>query len=379
VTDPRLSLARCVGEVDRFFSDAWDRRVHLHRGEGFGDLLTLEDVDRIVATTGLRAPAFRLVKDGATLPQSSYTRAARVGSRDISDLIDVARVHAEFDDGATIVLQGLHRYWEPVTRLARDLELVLTHPVQANAYLTPPVAQGLRVHDDPHDVFALQTHGRKHWVTYDDDGNPTLDVELDPGDALYVPRGTPHAARTVDEASIHLTIGVKVLTWADVARSALKDLDSAALEQALPAGFANDPDGFGQLVASRLKEVAHELGGIDGAAVAAAVTRSFWRNRPPLLDGQLAQLLALDAITDATGVALRPAAVCRLDTRDDRARLQLGDRQLLLPGAAEPALRCILERGRLRVRDLEPFLDEQGRLVLVRRLVREGLLVADLG
>ena len=106
----------------------------------------------------LRAPAFRLVSKGATLPQSSYTRTARIGSRTISDLIDVGRVYDHFAGGATIVLQGLHPYWTPVAQLCRALEDRLTHPIQANAYVTPPVGQGLRVHAYAHDVFALQTH-----------------------------------------------------------------------------------------------------------------------------------------------------------------------------------------------------------------------------
>jgi bifunctional lysine-specific demethylase and histidyl-hydroxylase NO66 len=71
------------------------------------------------------------VLHATTLPLSAYTRKARVGSRDIDDLIDVGRVHSLFAEGATIVLQGLHRYWSPVTDLCRGLELCLSHPAQA--------------------------------------------------------------------------------------------------------------------------------------------------------------------------------------------------------------------------------------------------------
>ena len=73
---------------------------------------------------------------------------------------------AEFEDGATIVLQGLHLNWQPLAEFCRSLEAELGHPAQANAYFTPRSAQGLPVHHDTHDVFSLQVAGEKtSWVS----------------------------------------------------------------------------------------------------------------------------------------------------------------------------------------------------------------------
>jgi lysine-specific demethylase/histidyl-hydroxylase NO66 len=55
-------------------------------------------------------------------------------------------------------------------------------------------------------------------------------------------------------------------------------------------------------------------------------------------------------------------------------RVLLADRELRLPGFVEPALNAIRDAGQVAVADLDPYLDETSRLVLVRRLVREGLL-----
>jgi ribosomal protein L16 Arg81 hydroxylase len=49
-----------------------------------------------------------------------------------------------------------------------------------------------------------------------DGAEPLLDVELEAGDALYLPRGYVHAALTTDVDSVHLTIGVLSTTWYDV-------------------------------------------------------------------------------------------------------------------------------------------------------------------
>ncbi len=379
MTDPHATLSRCVGDVDDFGREHWGRAPLLHAGAdpaGFADLLSVDHVDHLVSSTGLRAPAFRLVRGGKTLPAARYLRRARVGSRPIDDLADAGKVFAEFADGATIVLQGLQRYWPPLAVFCRALEQALSHPVQANAYLTPPVAAGLNVHADAHDVFALQTHGRKQWAVYWDpaDTDPR-DLTLAPGDALYLPRGTRHAARTVDAASLHITIGVRATTWHDVAKQAVASLaqDPAHVEP-LPLGFAGEPATFSAQVAARLRDLARALEKVAAGDVARATVEGFLAGRAPLLDGQLCDLLELDAITDDTPLRRRLGAVCALRPRGDRAELLLGDRTLSLPAHAEAPLRAVIAAEVLRPRELAAHLDEPGRLVLARRLVREGLL-----
>ena len=58
------------------------------------------------------------------------------------------------------------------------------------------------------------------------------------GDCLYLPRGYPHAAETVDQHSDHLTIGLVAVTWQRVLRKAI-DAEVAAgrLTDSLPVGL----------------------------------------------------------------------------------------------------------------------------------------------
>jgi hypothetical protein len=56
----------------------------------------------------------------------------------------------------------------------------------------------------------------------------------------------------------------------------------------------------------------------------------------------------------------------------------LGDRRLDMPGWLESAMRAVRSSDRFAVRDLTPAIADAGsRLVLVRRLTREGLLLAE--
>jgi hypothetical protein len=127
-------------------------------------------------------------------------------------------------------------------------------------------------------------------------------------------------------------------------------------------------------VADQLGEVRRRLDKLDPGAVAAAAADRFWAGRPPILTGQLQQLLGLERIGQDTVVRRRPAAGCRLRRREDRLEVLLGDRALHMPARLEPVMRTILASDRLAVGDLAGHLDPPSRLVLVRRLVVEGLL-----
>lgn len=375
------ALARCVGDLGRFVGEHW-ARAPLYRPQAdaaaFADLFSLGDVDHILSSTTPRYPAFRMVKEGKQLDPRSYTRSGRVGGQPVDDLADPGSVYELFHNGATIVLQSLHRFWPPLTRLSRDLELALTHPVQVNAYITPPASQGLGVHHDEHDVFVLQVYGRKRWDVHDPDGKPEdrlIVAELAPGDCLYIPQRFPHSAWTAATASVHLTVGVVPTTWEDVLRRAVTSVVEDALSgEPLPAGFAADPAALIAGVAEQLAEVRRRLDKLDPGAIAAAAADRFWSSRPPLLAGQLQQLLALEEIGEDTVVRRRPGAVCRLRQREDRLEVLLGDRVLHMPERLAPVMQVILASDRLAIGDLAGHLDPPSRLVLVRRLVREGLL-----
>jgi bifunctional lysine-specific demethylase and histidyl-hydroxylase NO66 len=375
------ALARCVGDPGRFVDEHWARAPLFRPGAdaaAYADLFSLGDVDHILSSTTPRYPAFRMVKDGRQLDRRSYTRSGRVGGQPVDDLADPRRLYELFYGGATIVLQSLHRFWPPLSRFGRDLELALTHPVQVNAYLTPPASQGLGVHRDEHDVFVLQVYGRKRWDVHDPDGRPEdrlIVAELAPGDCLYIPQRFAHAARTAATASVHLTVGVVPTTWADaMRREVISAVEDALSGEPLPAGFAADPAPLTAGVAERLAEVRRRLDKLDPGAIATAAADRFWTSRPPHLSGQLQQLLRLEEIGEDTVVQTRPGAVCRLRQREDRLEVLLGDRTLHLPARLAPAMQAILASERLAVGDLATHLDPPSRLVLVRRLVREGLL-----
>lgn len=380
---PTAALARLVGDPSRFARQTFGRApLHVRSGDAaaFADLLGLDDVDRLVTASGLRAPAFRVVRDGTTLARDRVTRRARVGSRPIDDLLDVPAVLDAFADGATIVLQGLHRTWEPVGRFCRELEAALCHPVQANAYLTPPVAQGLDLHEDAHDVFAVQTHGSKRWVVHAPGSPEPWDLVLDRGDVLYLPAGTRHAAQTRDEPSLHLTLGVRTIRWRDLVRDVVEDaLRHEELDGSLPAGWVDDDPAT--LVAALERSLATVRAGledqVDPAGTIGRAADAFREARAPDRRGSLHDLLALQRLHDDRPLRRRAHVPVRLTVDGEVASLRLADRTLELPAVVAPVLERIARSEVFRPVELDALIDHDSRLVLCRRLVREGWLTVD--
>ncbi len=360
----------------------------LERGEPgrFDGVLSDADVERLVCETAIRSPAFRLVRDGAQLPLSGYTRDIpwRPGSFAGTAVVD--RVAAEHAAGATLVLQALHLHHHPAALYCRGLEIALGWPVQANAYCTPAASQGFAVHHDTHDVFVLQVSGRKRWRIYapvlelplkdqrwsaewaGDVGEPPHDITLRAGDSLYIPRGWPHEAAAADVGSLHITVGLHPPTRLEAMRAALAACaDDIAFRYALGAD--------GELPADLVERLAARLASDD---VARRARRRFVDSRRPILDGQLTQVRALGALTVDTPLQRRPTVIADLepDLEGGGVALRFEGKLVAFPAKAAEAVAAVHgAQGSFRAAQLPGRLDGAGRLVLVKRLVREGFLL----
>ncbi|MGB0101482.1 MAG: cupin domain-containing protein [Nocardioides sp.] len=360
------------GDAQTFLAKVWASRVHLHRTDpdGLVGLLSLDDADHLLTSTAIRTPAIRLAQDGSVLPESSYTRGATLAGKPVTGLVDARKALVLFDGGATVVFQGLQRYWPPLTRLVAELELELGHPCQANAYLTPPGSQGFAVHSDSHDVFVFQTAGSKLWEVHGEDGPE--EVRLEPGLSMYLPTGTPHAARAQDTVSLHVTLGINQLTWRGLLERTLASVVAGVPDDHLPAGYLDDPALLAGELADRLTTVADDVRRVDAATAVETEIRRFLTSRPPRLGGGLHDVLGRDTVDASTVLRRRPGHPCVLLERGDVVEVLLGDRSMTVPAWIRPALEAVRSRETFTVADLP--LDPQSNLVLCRRLIREGLL-----
>ncbi|MEH1130693.1 cupin domain-containing protein [Micromonospora sp. CPCC 206061] len=400
----RPALARCVAlPATRFAAVHWGRMPLLSRaaelgGSGFTDLLSPDDVDELLSRRGLRTPFLRVAKDGHVVAPGRYTGSGGAGA-EIGDQVLDERILALYADGATLVLQGLHRMWPPLIDFANDLGDQLGQPLQVNAYLTPSGNQGFATHYDTHDVFVLQVDGRKHWrvhepVVHDPlerqpwgghadevaavaEGPPVLDAVLSPGDALYLPRGWLHSASAEGVRSLHLTVGVRALTRYSIVEALLAmAADEPALRGGLPFGLdVADADQIAPELTETVKALRDWLDTAAPAAVADLLRARAWPAARPAPIRPLRQAATIDALGLDTRVAPRPGLRWQLVPEGtDRVALRVFDRTLSLPGECAIAVRALLSGGVSRVGDLPGLEADEDRLLLARRLLRESIL-----
>jgi hypothetical protein len=412
--DPR-TFARDIWGRAALLSPREDLPVGLPGELAVCDLFGPDAVDELVSRRGLRTPFLRVAKDGVTLGDAAFTAGGGVGAG-IADQVSDDKLLRLFGGGATIVLQGLHRLWPPLVEFSQALAADLGHPVQVNAYVTPPQSRGFDDHYDVHDVFVLQVDGEKRWRVHEPvheaplrdppwtdhrsaveaaaRTEPVIDVVLRPGDCLYLPRGYLHAATALGETSTHLTFGVH--TWTrhhladELVRAALRVLaDDVDTRRSLPLGVtigdacdvADEVEATRRALTDALEKVPTDVVAVRLAQRSRAAGRA-----APV--GPLAQLRAASRIGDPdVPLRLRPHLAAALDNAPDGdghpvLRSRAGDVDLTVSDV--PAVERLLAAARPTtaatptgppdtVADVLMDLDPE----LVRRLVLAGVLVPE--
>ena len=370
-----------------FENDYYEQRLfHIRRKASayYSDLLTVSDLDIVLGTHSAGHRDIKLVRADGDVASREYTNdAGRVQP------LEVAK---HFDDGATVIFNQIHTRVPSLARLCVALGRRFSSRVQTNVYLTPPDAQGFAPHWDTHDVFVLQLSGRKRWSIYDtrvrlplrgqrfERGTPpggvSNEFELGPGSALYLPRGLMHSARSTGQASLHITLGLTAFTWAEflVESVTAAALEEESLRRNLPRGFARA--GFPVAERERLfrEKLAFLQSRFDPEVVWRRFTGEVLATDVPLFTDLLSQRLRQDRLTPGSRVRRRAGLLTEAVTDGETCLLRFCDRELRLPVGVWPALRFATTADEFAVQDLPDCLDVEGKLTLVTRLVKEGIL-----
>jgi bifunctional lysine-specific demethylase and histidyl-hydroxylase NO66 len=393
-----LSRLIAVGEED-FASRYWGRRALLSRtgdlgATGFADLLDAAAIDELVSERGLRTPFLRVAKAGSTLADKTFTAPGGVGAT-IADQVSDDRLTRLFADGSTLVLQALHRSWPAVLAFCQELAAELGHPVQANAYITPPQNQGFSDHYDVHDVFVLQIEGEKRWLIHepvlesplrDQPWNdrrtaverraaepPVIEAVLRPGDCLYLPRGFLHAAQALGGISTHLTIGVHVWTRYAVAerlvQQAIRTLASdAGVRASLPLGVEFTDGAVDDEIEAVKQALVSAIEQADPEVLTAGLRTAARGTSRAAPIGPLAQFRTAAELAGNSLVELRAHLAASIERRrDGTALLRSRADDLRLDGDDVTVVQTLLANGSMTASELG--------LDLARRLVLAGVAV----
>ncbi len=374
-----------------FLNDYWLRR-HLHRNGRpgqFAHLLAPANVEFLAASlTGPQAAWVSLVRGGEDLNLAAVKGA--------NGLISISRLRKARASGFTILLTSLHRRWPAIASFCRSLEaellergVALSHPIVANAYATPPAAQGFKAHFDDHEILVLQIAGRKRWRLYapvqeaplsveplrpEQLGPPVVELDLNPGDILYLPRGCPHDATAAAEATLHLTLAIHCHTWLDLAIALMRrEASFRATLPAIPGISSGQAAGWSKGLKQRLDQLANTTRVAE--SVAAAFREAFIMGIEPAAQLSAEAPPPQAQLGPTTRVGLCPGSFFGFDVGRD------GSSILYFPGGkcsgtAEhaPAFRYIVEHPSFTIGEL-PGIDAAVGLKIAGDLVAQGYLV----
>ncbi|WP_208621937.1 JmjC domain-containing protein, partial [Streptomyces recifensis] len=154
-------------------------------------------------------------------------------------------------------------------------------PSEVVAFLTPAGKDGYLPHHDPVDLFIVQLEGTKRWklwdlpaqrdgdnASYTDEelGEPVIEVLLEPGDVLYLPYNTPHAAAAEDQVSLHLSIMMRPRMWKDLLRETFEQAASGPEFNQYPHIGALRDAGTEALFRQKIAALAARMDALDSGA-----------------------------------------------------------------------------------------------------------------
>jgi ribosomal protein L16 Arg81 hydroxylase len=221
----RINFADITAPVppQEFLARFWTREAVLLRVEGrtFDRYFGWDAVNSVLNTSDLGPGTVKVARNDHAVPPGEYTTS--LGGQTV---VNPRAVLTLFDDGASFGITGAESYWPALRAVVDGIYDALLESPHANVYCSPPNTQGFHCHFDQHEVFVLQVEGTKHWRVFKptieapavswrmEDAPavlataPYLDVVLQKGDVLYVPRGHWHYAVAQDSMSLHVTVGV---------------------------------------------------------------------------------------------------------------------------------------------------------------------------
>lgn len=379
--------------IATFLSEYWEKRpLYVARPlpQWCRELLSIDDLDALISHT---SPPEGASQDDLVRLSDAYGVEYQSIERGPDGRPDMSAVYRAYAKGWSLAVYGLQRRWTPVAGLASRVASEIGQRMHVNLYLTPSGSRGLNAHADPHDVIVLQLEGRKSWRVFapqyllpleaqvtvlkrDELGAAVLETTTEPGQILYLPRGFIHQAGRTEAPSMHLTIGFHPLRWLDLLEVGLRVVAErdVRFRRAVPSFEPGDESAADNTE----REFASLLQAVQGRDVALEAMRRCLgahirtlRTSPDPHFNAIEQARSLSAGTE---VIRRVGLRTRIIQADSRVHIEFGARSVSAPPSVASALEFVSAHERFRVDDLPGGLSPQSKIVLIRRLIQEGLL-----
>jgi len=391
---PPFSLDAIMAPIgaERFFAEYEGQRpLHLKgAADKFAAVMTWAGLNDLLGQATIWSQhSLVLVLDNDPVPAARY--CAPAAGRDGGQVLrpDPDKVQDFLRRGATLVANDIDHLSPGLTAFADAMEQELGGKVQGNVYLSSRRRQGFGAHFDTHDVFAVHVEGTKTWHVYEGratdpiahpmfktlgrehhdkaKGAKLMDVPMEPGDLLYLPRGQYHDALADEGGTVHIAFGVTYPIGMDVV-SFLFDRVAAEPEFRAnlprPSGSDGEP-ALGERLGALGDRIQAILREPKTVAQIASLQRGF---RYPRHAYALPDLLAGPA---GDRFRVRAQGIRMVEQSGRHGLVQEGSRAATeVPAEVSPLVRWVLERREFSRAELTAAFPERGG-AQIDRLLRD--------
>ena len=289
MSEPVTTFRQLMAPItpEQFFDEYYDKKALYIPGnaEKIANICSWDHInDLLQMVTNWSDKNLKIVIDAKTVQPQSFCERTTNRDRLGSMRPQPHKVAQMFEQGTTVVLDLMETMNPGIRAATEAIQMATGFRVSCNAYCSRQQRKAFDSHFDFMDVFALHIEGTKTWriykgrfenplerVGYDnsshspeflekDKGDLLMEIEMKPGDMLYLPKGVYHDALASTQACLHLSFGttqpcgLDVISWLT---SSLSDIP--IMRQAMPAyNLEEAHDALVKQVTEKLREVLQE-------------------------------------------------------------------------------------------------------------------------
>jgi hypothetical protein len=244
----REALSTSLFSGDISYDDFMEHYFHkrpcvLRRNSEYKDILKSSDIDRYFSTGPHKE--FRemfYIKSEDILIEDLFTEALHDNKiMGFAPQLIAHKVREFFDNGGSVQIGSPHDIFPHIKKIKQEFEWLFNSYFSSTLFFEGSTPRDGDKHFDETDMFFFQTEGRKKWkitgsvahnANYsmqqavrseypglksddDDDGEVFVDMIVEEGDVLYMPRGCSHIVDNIGSKSLHVAFTLTNINMVD--------------------------------------------------------------------------------------------------------------------------------------------------------------------
>lgn len=310
--------------------------------------------------------------------------------------IDNEKMFSQFCQGARIRIYRPDLIFNNLYYFTKQIERDFNTLVNTHMFITPPNKDGIGIHHDPNDLFAIQFTGKKQWLIYEPQLElplaskigeynrdtlypPSLEiqetVDAKTGSLFFLPRGLPHRALSVDEISIHVSFSLKLTTYHDVFKRIAMDSAHELQFRKVANSYKREWSDDKRLAffENMFEDFSNQSTWID----VDSFRSSCFKQRRKEFKNAFLDLSNLDKLNKHSKLITRDIHI-RFVIREEFLSLNFYYKKLKFPAKFRTLIKTILESKQFIISEICPEFSVEHKLALCSELIQEGLLTFSL-